>query len=222
MSEETKKEEKPDPYKRYKDFQWQNPDQFKNGPIDDNSRKCRDCVCCIIFILIFLLFIVVSVFGFWKGKPSQLLYFYDTKGNACGHDEGFEDYPYLYFTNVVNSLKDFDTDKILEGVCVKACPDDKYIAENLVTDSDSITLDCKPCEGGSCHLLKVNYYESKPLFKRICFPKSNDDISYDPTTQSTIKIYDPNTGDSFTKVVNNENIKTVNGKVYVLQDAING
>ena len=223
MSEETKKEEKPDPYKRYKDFQWQNPDQFKNGPIDDNSRKCRDCVCCIIFILIFLLFIVVSVFGFWKGKPSQLLYFYDTKGNACGHDEGFEDYPYLYFTNVVNSLKDFDTDKILEGVCVKACPDDKYIAENLDTDSDSITLDCKPYEGGSCDLLKVNYYESKPLFKRICFPKSNDDISYDPTTQSTIKIYDPNTGDSFTKVVNNEDSKTDNnGKVYVLQDAING
>ena len=42
--------EKPvDPYQKYKDFKWQNPEQFKNGPIDDETRKCRDCICCIIF-----------------------------------------------------------------------------------------------------------------------------------------------------------------------------
>ena len=90
--EKNKPSDKPaDPYQRYKDFKWQNPEQFKNGPIDDESRKCRDCICCFIFILIFLLMIVVAVFGFYKGKPTQLFYFYDTDGNACGHDKGYED-----------------------------------------------------------------------------------------------------------------------------------
>ena len=100
--EKNKPSDKPaDPYQRYKDFKWQNPEQFKNGPIDDESRKCRDCICCFIFILIFLLMIVVAVFGFYKGKPTQLFYFYDTDRNACGHDKGYEDYPYIYFTNVI-------------------------------------------------------------------------------------------------------------------------
>ena len=41
-----------DPYQKYKDFKWENPDQFKNGPVGDDSRKCRDCICCIIFLVI--------------------------------------------------------------------------------------------------------------------------------------------------------------------------
>ena len=107
--------EKPkDPYQKYKDFKWQNPDQFKNGPIDDESRKCRDCFCCIIFILLFALFIVVAAFGFWKGQPSKLLYFYDDTGHACGHDEGYENYPYLYFTSVISGLASFETGQIIK------------------------------------------------------------------------------------------------------------
>ena len=105
MSDEKQNEKPADPYQRYKDFKWQNPDQFKNGPIDDESRKCRDCICCFIFILLFLLCIVVAAFGFYKGKPAQLFYFYDEDGNACGHEKGFEDYPYLYFIDVISGLK---------------------------------------------------------------------------------------------------------------------
>ena len=56
--------EKPvDPYQKYKDFKWQNPEQFKNGPIDDETRKCRDCICCIIFIVLFALCIVVAFYS---------------------------------------------------------------------------------------------------------------------------------------------------------------
>ena len=118
--------EKPaDPYQKYKDFKWQNPDQFKNGPIDDESRKCRDCVCCIIFILLFALFIVVAAFGFWKGQPSKLLYFYDDTGHACGHDEGYENYPYLCQNNVC--AKDF-----------KSCAPSISCGENKLLCSDNI------------------------------------------------------------------------------------
>ena len=219
--EKNKPSDKPaDPYQRYKDFKWQNPEQFKNGPIDDESRKCRDCFCCFIFILIFLLMIVVAVFGFYKGKPTQLFYFYDTDGNACGHDKGYEDYPYIYFTNVISGLKEVNKDKILNAVCVKTCPSEP----DTTTTSSKVHLDCHPTNDiVTCDIGPEDFYESKGLLKRVCFPKSNDDIKYDSTRQYLAHIYDPVSGDTFKKVVNNEDTTTdVSHNVYIDVNVING
>ncbi len=224
MGDEKQNEKPADPYQRYKDFKWQNPDQFKNGPIDDESRKCRDCICCFIFILLFLLCIVVAVFGFYKGKPAQLFYFYDEDGNACGHDKGYEDYPYLYFTNVITGVKTFSTDKLIKGVCVSKCPNEVLDPTQYSTGSNYQLL-CKPTKGNqNCDVSYENYYESKSLFRRLCFPKSNDEIEYDPAKQYLAHIYDPDTGETFKKVVNHEDTYSPDGgnKVYIAQDVING
>ena len=74
MGEKEKNVNANDPYRKYKDFKWQNPDEFKNGPVDDDSRKCRDCICCIIFIVFFLACVFVGYLGFTKGDPKALLY----------------------------------------------------------------------------------------------------------------------------------------------------
>ena len=219
--------EKPkDPYQKYKDFKWQNPDQFKNGPIDDETRKCRDCICCIIFILIVILCVVVAAFGFKEGKPSQLFYFYDDDAKACGHDEGYEDYPYLYFSSVISGLKNFDTDKMLNAVCVKTCPAKK---DEINDPNDSskkvVKLDCHPTSKTSCYIPSENFYESKAFIKKICFPKSNDEIEYDSTKQQLIEIYDPESGENFKKVVNKADIKNgdpPDNRIYIAQDAIDG
>ena len=216
-------EEKPqDPYQKYKDFKWENPEQFKNGPIDDDSRKCRDVICCIIFILIIILCVIVAAFGFIKGEPSKLFYFYDEYGNACGHDQGFVDYPYLYFTSVISGLQDFDTNNIIKGVCVKTCP-------NVTLDPDeyknkNYTLDCKyNTSTTECEIKYKDYYRSKPFLERICFPGTDDEIHYNATIQQLIKIYDPDTGDVFEKIVNNEDvINDTSGRLFIAQDAING
>ena len=220
-------EEKPqDPYQKYKDFKWENPEQFKNGPIDDDSRKCRDVICCIIFILIVILCVIVAAFGFIKGEPSKLFYFYDEYGNACGHDQGFVDYPYLYFTSVISGLQDFDTNNIIKGVCVKTCP-------NVTLDPDeyknkNYTLDCKyNTSTTECEVKYKDYYRSKPFLERICFPGTDDEIHYNATIQQLIKIYDPDTGDVFEKIVNNEDVmndtsKEASGRLFIAQDAING
>ena len=220
-------EEKPqDPYQKYKDFKWENPEQFKNGPIDDDSRKCRDVICCIIFILIVILCVIVAAFGFIKGEPSKLFYFYDEYGNACGHDQGFVDYPYLYFTSVISGLQDFDTNNIIRGVCVKTCP-------NVTLDPDeyknkNYTLDCKyNTSTTECEIKYKDYYRSKPFLERICFPGTDDEIHYNATIQQLIKIYDPDTGDVFEKIVNNEDVyndtsKEASGRLFIAQDAING
>ena len=217
MSEEKQNEKPADPYQRYKDFKWQNPEQFKNGPIDDESRKCRDCICCFIFILLFLLCIVVAVFGFYKGKPAQLFYFYDDDGNACGHDDIVKDYPYLYFPNVINGLKNFDSNKMLQAVCVKECP-------GKHTGDFPHPLSCHTTKlTTTCNVNKENYYESKPLLQRVCFPKSDDELSYDSDTQIKIKIYDPNTGDEFEKVVYKTDTMTDGQQnVYIKQNIVTG
>ncbi len=218
--------EKPkDPYQKYKDFKWQNPDQFKNGPIDDESRKCRDCFCCIIFILLFALFIVVAAFGFWKGQPSKLLYFYDDTGHACGHDEGYENYPYLYFTSVISGLVNFDTDQLINVVCVSSCPNVTLDPKDY-EHGEKYTLDCKADDVNKCKIDYKDYYESKIFINRICFPKTEDEIHYNSTIQYLARIYDPETGDVFKKVLDKNDIYNdtsgATPRVYIAQDAING
>jgi len=208
--------EKNDPYKKYKDFKWENPNEFKNGPIDDDSRKCRDCCCCLIFIVFVLACGVVGYFGFTKGDPKALLYTYDEDGNACGRSKGFEDYPFLYFYSVVDGLKSVSTSAATKGVCVKKCPKGK-----IPDGDDHKDLECKPTKGNTnCKVLKINYYESKELLGRLCFPKTNDDLEYDPTKQIKIKIYDPKSGETFEKVIDNAQTTTISGKLYYNADAI--
>ena len=223
MSDKNKaktQEEKPqDPYQKYKDFKWENPDQFKNVPIDDETRKCRDCICTIIFLVMLVLCIVVAAFGFIKGKPSQLFYFYDGEGKACGHEDGHKDYPYLYFTSVISGLMHFDTDKVIEAVCVKTCPSENLDPEEY--KNKNYTLDCA-YQNESCEVTYRDYYVSKEFLGRVCFPRTEDEIHYNASIQQLIKIYDPDTGDTFEKVVNNEDTQTIDGRVYIAQDAING
>lgn len=133
------KKEVSDPYQKYKDFQWENPDEFRNGPIGDESRKCRDIICCIFFIVFLVACVVVAILGFVKGHPSYLLYAYDEDGKACGHSDGYEDYPYLYFYSVVSNVKSLNTDSIINGVCVKECP-----KVNLNTRDRPFYLSCHP------------------------------------------------------------------------------
>ena len=224
MSQEKSQQEKPqDPYQKYKDFKWQNPDQFKNGPIDDETRKCRDCICCIIFLVLFALCVVVAGFGFKKGKPSQLFYFYDDDGKACGHDEGYEDYPYLYFTSVVDGLKSFDTNKILNAVCVKSCPAKKN--EETVSGQQVVKLDCHvTSKTTSCNIPSKNFYESKVFIEKICFPRTTEEIEFDSSKQVLVEIYDPETGETFKKVLdkNADNVQYVGTRLYIAQDAIDG
>ena len=229
MSDQKQTEQAPekpkDPYQKYKDFKWQNPDQFKNGPIDDESRKCRDCFCCIIFIVLFALFIVVAAFGFWKGQPSKLLYFYDDTGHACGHDEGYEDYPYLYFTSVISGLVNFDTDQLINVVCVSSCPNVTLDPKDY-EHGEKYILDCKANDENKCKIDYKDYYESKIFINRICFPKTDDEIHYNSTIQYLAKIYDPETGDVFKKVLDKKDIYNdtsgATPRVYIAQDAING
>ena len=210
-----------DPYQKYKDFKWQNPDQFKNGPVGDDNRKCRDCICCIIALIFFAACAFVGFLGFKKGNPTALLYTYDEDGNACGHSEGFEDYPYLYFYQVISGATSLDTDQLLNGICVKECPNEKL---NKNTHSSiGYTLNCHPTKKNqNCHVIYSNYYESKAILNRLCFPYSNDELKFDPVNQRKFSIYDPKTGETFEKVVDKDDVLNEGDKQYILVTSIDG
>ena len=213
-----------DPYKKYKDFKWENPEQFKNGPMSDDTRKCRDVICCMIFIILFLACIFVGYLGFTKGHPSAFLYAYDEDGNACGHSKGYEKYPYIYFYSVLYGVARFDLDKVINGVCVSKCPNEKLTKAEY--KNKNYTLDChNTTNNKDCSVTYLNYYESKVILDKICFPKSNDELEYDNTTEVKIKIYDPKTGESFEKIVDKDDVKTDAddpSKIYILASAIDG
>ena len=95
MTEAEKTEKPVDPYQKYKDFKWENPDEFRNGPMSDEKRKCKDIFCCIFFIIFLVACVAVAILGFYYGHPSYFLYVYDEDGNACGKDGVYKDYPYL-------------------------------------------------------------------------------------------------------------------------------
>ena len=216
-----------DPYQKYKDFKWEDPDQFKNGPVGDDSRKCRDCICCIIFLILFAACVFVGFLGFKKGQPTALLYTYDDDGNACGHSPGYEDYKYLYFYSVLSGVTSFNKDKIIQGICVSECPSDKLKKSDFSGDR-KVELKCKPnTKKPNCEIEFKDYYESKQILGRLCFPASTEEeLKYDPAVEDTVEIYDPKTGETFKKVVDKDLVKTsvVNGvtKTFIAVDAING
>lgn len=155
--EEKSKISQYDPNKKYKDFKWENPDDFKNGPMGDNKRQCRDILCCIIFILFLCGCIAVCVLGVKYGDPNVILYPYDDDGYQCGRNE-YKDYKYLYFYSVSENLKNLNVSKATNGFCVKECPNNKY--DNSDNPAD-IPVDCKPTsQNKDCSIKYNNYYNS--------------------------------------------------------------
>lgn len=209
-----------DPNYKYMQFQWPNPAQIKNGPVSDEERRCHDLCCTIFFILFVGGCIAVAVLGFYNGHPSKLLYGYDEDGKACGIDD-YEIYPYLYFYSSINNTNG-TKETIINGFCVKDCPDMIYDIEEY--KNKNITLDCKPTKlNEKCEISYKNYYPSKVVVNRFCFPMGTKEIHFDPNNQEKIEIYDPSNQNKIEKIINKDQFYTDdNNNKYVMVNAING
>ena len=80
------------------------------------NRKCTDILCLGVFILFCSGMVGAGIYGFLYGEPSKLFASIDADGHFCGIDSGYENYPYLYFSNLEAS------DIWLYTVCVSTCP----------------------------------------------------------------------------------------------------
>ena len=210
-----------DPNYKYTQFQWTDPSKLKLGPIPDEDRRYHD-LCCTIFFLLFIGgCIVVAVLGFYNGHPSKLLYGYDEDGKACGHDKDYENFPYLYFYSSINNTND-SKKTIINAFCLEECPNIIYDIEEY--KDKNITLKCMPTKyNKNCQISHNNYYPSKPILNRFCFPEMVHEINFDPINQEKIEIYDAKTQNKIEKIVNKDQFYTDNNNnKFVMVNAING
>ncbi len=212
-----KQEKNPkDLYSQYNNFKWKEPDKIKNGPISDESRKCRDCICCIIFLIFFIGCIIIALLGFFMGNPELILYSYDEDGIACGKDD-YQDYKLLYFYDVIGNIEKLEIQKIVNAFCVKECPNKKYNKDEY--KNKNITIDCKGTKNNpNCTVSYKNYYQSKKLLSRFCFPSSSDEEEFDPNTQEKILVYDYSKKANIERIVEKEDI--INDGKYVKIEAL--
>ena len=210
-----------DPNYKYTQFQWTEPSKIKNGPIPDEQRRYHDICCTIFFILFVGGCITIAILGFYNGHPSKLLYGYDEDGHGCGHDKGYEDYPYLYFYSSINNTDD-SKETIINAFCLRECPDTIYDIEEY--KNKNITLDCKPTIfNQKCEISHKNYYPSKVIVNRLCFPEMTNEINFDPNNQEKIEVYDAKTQNKIEKIINKDQFYTDNNNIkYVMVNAING
>ena len=206
---------------KYNHFQWSNPSQIKNGPIPDEQRRYHDSCCTVFFILFVCSCITIAILGFYNGNPSKLLYAYDEDGKACGDDDGYENYPYLYFYSSINNTGD-SKEIIINAFCVKECPNTIYDIEEY--KDKNIILKCKPTKyNKNCEISLKNYYPSKSIVNRFCFPEMPEEMHFDPDNQEKLEIYDAKTQNKIEKIINKDQFFTDNYEnKYVLVNAING
>ena len=98
---------------------------IKAGPL--HNRKCTDILCLLIFIVALIGGGYVAVYSYENGNPERIMRPMDADGNFCGKTPGYEDYPYLYYTNIESTFW------LPYGVCVSRCP-----------ASPSDPIDCVP------------------------------------------------------------------------------
>ena len=69
----------------------------------------------------------------------------------------------------------------------------------------NISLDCKPTKLNTrCEISLRNYYPSKPIVKRLCFPKMANEIKFDIANHEKIEIYDTKSQNKIEKIINKD------------------
>ena len=173
-----------------------------------------------IFILFLSGFIAIAVLGFSNGHPSKLLYGYDEDGKACGQDKDYENHPYLYFYSSINNTNGIK-ETIINAFCVNECPDTIYDIDEY--KEKNITLECKPTKlNHNCEISHKNYYPSKVVLDRFCFPEMPNEIRFDPKNQEKIEIYDAKTQNKIQKIINKDQFYIDDNNKYVMVNALNG
>ena len=197
-SKEVKEKKPNDPYQKYKDFKWEDADGFKNGPIGDENRKCRDVLCCIIFFAFLLACVFVGLYSYDKGDPNIILFPYDDDGNQCGRGL-YKDYKYIYFYKAKEDAKKVKLGSALSAFCVSDC-----FQEKLSDTETEKVFDCKPTKlKTDCSVSKENYYTSRKFIGRFCIPwTAKEEEKYDPIEDEK------------------NQIKGADGEVYVKYDVV--
>ena len=95
--------------------------ELKDGPI--KKRKCTDCLCLFVFFAFVGLMITITTYAYKNEQFSKFLTPTDADGNYCGLDDGFVEYPYVYYAIQCRGFTpQFTLDLHVTPVCSTKCP----------------------------------------------------------------------------------------------------
>jgi hypothetical protein len=151
-------------------------DTLANGPME--NRSCTDVLCCLFFIAFLGGMIAIAGYSISKGDPNLIGRGYDRAGKICGVDDGYTDYPYLYFQVP-------KTKYLSSTICVKTCPMVDNAA-SIECKTNSINTDClktKPVAQLAINPTAddIFVYSSFGFVGRYCLPSSVSSIASDAT-----------------------------------------
>lgn len=141
-------------------------DDLENGPVF--KRHCTDILCCPLFMIFWAGMVWAFVYGLSNGDPWKLTTLFDTDGNGCGHDSGFEDYDLIYWPDITYSTSFSEVSS--KTTWVKFWP----TRANPLTSSDCVTNSLVT----SC--TTNDNYDSKAYLKKFCLP-DKDSANYNST-----------------------------------------
>ena len=153
---------------------------LENGPLTEANRECRDTLCCLLFFLSLCTMVYLGAYGFSMGDPSKIFRPIDQNGNVCGDktNTNTKDYPYLYFTNPLDSLQ--------KRSCISSCPGWTGSTVSAITCAPYATATI--CNSDTYNVIYSNDgtllsgtyasssilgYDTYLVLDRICIPNSN-------------------------------------------------
>ena len=130
--------------------------ELEKGPL--TNRRCTDFLCLIIFSVMIGGIFYVAYYAVEHGDPDLILAPLDADGKFCGRSPGYEDYKYLYYSDI-SSVVWFPY-----SVCVKACP----------STTVPVAISCAPTDQvPNCNDAKYARYNSTMFLERWCIPDFN-------------------------------------------------
>ena len=87
-----------------------------------DRRSCTDVLCLALFLVFIGGWVGVAILGFLNGRPEQLIYPSNSRGEICGRGDHAER-PHLFFYDLSQCLVGLGLTCSTPQVCVAECPD---------------------------------------------------------------------------------------------------
>ena len=124
---------------------------IERGPLA--NRRCTDLFCLLLFLLSTGGAGYIGYYGYHNGNPDEILAPMDGDGNFCGKTAGYEDYPYILYTDISSFFWP------PYGVCVTECP-----------TKDQVDFPCKTTDNSPSCSMGDYTYDSYLFIDRWCLP----------------------------------------------------
>ena len=82
-------------------FNLKEKSQIRTGLVLE--RRCTDCFCLVLFLATILTMVALTGYSLKKGHVEKLIGPIDGDFKICGADEGYEQFKYLYISNLDTS-----------------------------------------------------------------------------------------------------------------------